>query len=598
MKTLLTLFSLGMSLLLACGASAQQKVPAPAAGAHRYLPPSDPNLDPNWDWTVAPPNLPNLNGHPIYFNPDGTSLRSGHVQVPFFSSGHQLADALTTSLKDMYREDGWMLVYRDFGTPQGGPKLPFFILYNKYRGILRVMVYNGTGFEYSAYRMSLAFRGSSPRAGLFTFTAETKSVLTDYDGAQTEVFLGRSTPLQDWFYGDFVLFGYDPTLRADATFQIRLQGVDKSTLKLNSTAFTLDEVLNNANPGGSNGASNTLNTGVKFFGNVNSIRKAAQEKNSKGDLIFPQLATLASSTGASIVPFIGPVLDIITLFIGGKTKAAPREPMNFKGVLNFDGSMQLTRDIWVEDFAFSPANTALPEVYRPVQPIPWGVFNLNKLMKIRGTGFELDHVNFTTLETFGLVEPLTYTFNPNAGMTLVSVRVGTGWGFTPIAIFNQSAYFYRFTDNNTGNSNDNLPRDLYLELTLRINDPVRNSDQEIIVYKKYPLGGFGSRSAMAASPTKPTATPKTALFDVAIAPNPTTDQATIRVSNAQAGTVSLRLLDVRGQELWHTARNVSPGPQRFTWDGHQLNGKKVDPGVYLLEVVTPAGRETKRIQVQ
>lgn len=612
MKSLLTLFSVGVSLLFASGAGAQQKAPLSSVSAHRYLPPGDPNLDPSWDWTVAPPDLPNLNGHAIYFNPDGISPRSGYAQVPFFSSGHPLADALSTSTKDMYREDGWMLVYRDFGTPQAAPKLPFFILYNKYRGVLRVMVYNGTGFEYSAYRMSLTFRDSSPKAGIFTFTSDTQSVLDNYNSSQTEAFIGRSTPLQDWFYGDFVLFGYDPNLSADATFQIRLQGVDKSTLNLNSTEFTLDEVLNKANPGGPSGVNNTLTSGVKFFGNLNSIRKAAQEKDSNGSPLFPQLAALAGSTGASIVPFIGPALDIISLFIGGKSKAVPREPMKFRGVLNFNGDMQLTRDIWVEDFTFNPSKTDLPEVYRPVQSIPWGVFNLENLLVLNVTsdnsGCEYDPWFGSTLcwdsYTYGLAEPLRYTFNPdpNLGMTLVSVGVSTNpaSGFTPIADFNgtQFTYFY----DPRGIFFDDLPVAIYLELTLRINNPVRNSDQEIVVYKKYPVGGYSGRSAVAATTKLKKASSNTkqkqTSFNVAIAPNPTTDQATIRVINAQAGTVSLRVLDMQGQELWHTVREVSPGPQRFTWDGHRLNGKKAAPGIYLLEVVTPTGRQTQRVQVQ
>ena len=34
--------------------------------------------------------------------------------------------------RDMNPEDGWVCVFRDFGTPERPQSYPFFILYNKY----------------------------------------------------------------------------------------------------------------------------------------------------------------------------------------------------------------------------------------------------------------------------------------------------------------------------------------------------------------------------------------------------------------------------------------------------------------------------------
>jgi hypothetical protein len=187
-------------LLLLCSTATAFGQGGPSA--NRYLPANDPNLDPAWDWTTPVNNVPN--GYPVYFNAAST-INSTNVQLPFNSSGHPLSDALSHSTKDMYPEDGWMLVYRDFGTPGATfqPKLPFFVLYNKYRGKLRVMVYNGMGVSYSAYRMSLSFRSTSPKAGLLTFTSSSQTTLENYnklnpnDNLQYERFLGAATPNQE-----------------------------------------------------------------------------------------------------------------------------------------------------------------------------------------------------------------------------------------------------------------------------------------------------------------------------------------------------------------------------------------------------------------
>ena len=35
------------------------------------------------------------------------------------------------------KEHGWVLLFRDFGTDVEAPVFPYYILYNKYRGLIR-----------------------------------------------------------------------------------------------------------------------------------------------------------------------------------------------------------------------------------------------------------------------------------------------------------------------------------------------------------------------------------------------------------------------------------------------------------------------------
>lgn len=78
------------------------------------MPAGDPNLDPSWDWTVTVPGQ----GHVMYYSPPGGPIASVSVQSPFRKNGETFF-VYDDALADMYKEDGWMLVYRDFGTLSG-----------------------------------------------------------------------------------------------------------------------------------------------------------------------------------------------------------------------------------------------------------------------------------------------------------------------------------------------------------------------------------------------------------------------------------------------------------------------------------------------
>jgi predicted small lipoprotein YifL len=591
-------------LLLLCSTATGFGQKGPAAS--RYLPPSDPNLDPTWDWTTPVNNVPN--GYQVVFNPAATTTTT-NVQLPFNSSGHPLSDALSHLTKDMYPEDGWMLVYRDFGTPGAAiqPKLPFFVLYNKYRGKLRVMVYNGTGVSYSAYRMSLSFRSTSPKGALLTFTSNSQTTLENYnklnpnDNLQYERFLGAATASQGWFYGDFTLFGYDPSLSPDAIMHLDITNIDITKLHLASTKFSLNEVLRDNSPGGAD-----VSKGVKFFDNVESIRKAASELSSTSNV----LKKLADSKALSVVPFLGPALGIIGLFIGGQDVAAPREPMQFNGALEMTGDAQTERPFWEEDFALSPGKTNTPEVYRPVQAIPWGVFNLDNRPTYHVTqdnsGCEYDPWFGSTLcwdsYSIGLDNPVTYKFNPAVGMTLTKVELRTDQmpDFVSLADFNQYGFSYFYDQRGVYSSS--IPQRIYLKLTFHINNPVRNSDPNIVVFKD--LGAcynnYGQVSEctpgqrLAASPPAP-ARPKPQNEDLTIAPNPASALASFNFVNTTAGQVEVQILDITGRQLWAKTSTMQAGHVHYQWNNTTA---KLAPGTYIVNVRTADWHQARRMVIQ
>jgi hypothetical protein len=324
---LMGLFILGTATAAPALEYAASAAPPKRTQNSRYLPPGDPNLDPNWDWTVSG------SGHQMYYSPNGTTpLPLNNVQVPFFTGGHPLA----TDQKDMYPADGWMLVYRDFGTPTNAPAMPFFVLYNKYKGTLRFMYYNSRNLQYSAYKAELSFRNSTSTAGLMTFTDTVKATLADYDKAKKDDFLGRMAINYGWAWADFTLFGFDPNAHPDAKFHLELFGLDIGQVAIEGQ-LNVAQSIDDASPAASNPSAfttlvNAFNAGHKYYKDLAAKKAALQAKVTKETTnpaadpwwVAPAQQLLGSAAG-SAAPYIGALVGFVKFFIGGKTATAGRE---------------------------------------------------------------------------------------------------------------------------------------------------------------------------------------------------------------------------------------------------------------------------------
>ena len=440
----------------------------------------------------------------MYYSTNGsTPIQLTNVQVPFYTSGHPLA----TDRKDMYPEDGWMLAFRDFGTPTDAPALPFFALYNRYRGTLRVMFYNAPNIAYTSYRVDLSFRDSASTGALLTFTDPDKSTIDEYDRTKTESFMARVAQFRGWIYADFTVFGYDPATSPNTKFRIDVSGVDESRLCLKSTLFTLSEVLDRANPSSSrpltaSSALAAFNQGQKFYNSVADAKKALQAKvnsTTSNPWWKSKVQAVLGSQLATLAPVIGGLMGFVTSFIGGSNTPTAREPMNFEGSLEMDGTFSLTRQIIAADFALFPG-AAAPDFYRPVRTIPWGVFNLTTRPQVRAIAWQ----DYCPDDGYGTVysclrdyefrlQPLSYLLNPGAGLTIKSIRAAfTHYGVAPTAFTDVTSlwggYFedvqyvpYYYVRNQWGA----WPNQVALEIVLQTSAPTRYADREFVVYKTF-----------------------------------------------------------------------------------------------------------------
>ena len=473
----------------------------------RYIPAGDPNLSATWDWTVSG------TGHTMYYSKNGAPPSPLYnVQLPFFTSGHPLA----TDQKDMYPADGWMLVYRDFGTPTSAPAMPFFALYNKYKGTLRFMYYNAENLAYSAYRAELSFRNPLSTAGMMTFTDTVKATLADYDKAKQDDFMGRMAINHGWAWADFTLFGFDPNAHPDAKLHLELHGMDIGQVQLEGQ-LNLNQVIDSSSPSSSNTNGfatlvGAYNAGHKYYKDINALKAALagrvkkEKDNPAPDPVWVASAEMFLNSGVlAAAPYIGAMIGFVKFFMGGKSGPPRREPINFEGALTLNGNITTVQQIDMGDFALF-TGTLAPDFYRPVQPIPWGVFNLTQKPRILTTlwasGCYDDYGRILYCEesqSHALAAP-TYVVNPSAGVTLKSVKTAFTYGKNGASTFvdysQLSGSYYWREDWCTDWYNNNYPCNMYtsgaapesvgLELTFEINSPTTYADREFVVYKDFP----------------------------------------------------------------------------------------------------------------
>lgn len=303
-----------------------------------------------------------------------------------------------------------------------------------------------------------------------------------------------------WAYADFALVGYDPALHPDAKLHLDLSGIDESKLVLDSTKFTLNEVLESANPSSSRATSmpsvlDAFNQGQKYDNGVANVKKALQDRIAKAGATSPWWKTaaeqLVGSAVGSAAPFIGGLVGFVTSFFGSKSQQATREPLNFEGSLQLQGSISLTRQIVAIDLSLF-AGAAAPDSYRPVQRVPWGVFNLTAKPDWNSTwDWQGTSDCWSASDTYS-VAPLSYVLNPDAGITIQSIKTafthrdrepspfGTP-GVTMKTYGECSEPFYHSWAEGLD------PYRIAVEVTLRINQPTRYADRDLALYKVYPV---------------------------------------------------------------------------------------------------------------
>lgn len=332
-----------------------------ALTSSRPLNPGDPNLDVSWDWTQ--------NNWTAYFNNANGSVGSVTTLNPFIDGSQLVYGNVDVSKADMYPVNGWMLVSRDFGTPTEANSYPFLLLYNKYRGVLRVCLLRTYDVLSSYQQITLSYAPNVSYPNLFKYSG-TRSPYTIENGGyinenpQSESFKQTAITtagVQQWMIADFDVSGFSSSFDPNTSFNISFSEIAQSDVVLNGN-LQLD---GKAQPQAA-GSPSTLGL----------IKGAESYYTQTSEGIAKILKISESEVGAKIAGgsflFLKSIVSLIAGFSGGNSGV----PYNIKlkGTINQAGSIKLTSPKTSFSVYLMP-NVGSP-AYRAVQTIPWGIFNL------------------------------------------------------------------------------------------------------------------------------------------------------------------------------------------------------------------------------
>jgi hypothetical protein len=315
----------------------------------RPLLPNDPNLDVNWDWTSQ-------NWEVFFRNANGGVGRVSTLN-PFFDGGQKVYGNTNQQEADIFPRNGWMLVCRDFGTPTDANAYPFFALYNKFRGILRVGILRTVDVQSSYQQISLNFSNatSTTLPKLFKFAGNQ----VDFNNGNANTTFQQSAitfaGVQEWMIADFNVQGYSADISDFAAINISVSEVTQSDIQL-AGKINLDGTAQPQAAGSSTlGVLKNVNS---FYSTTKSTVEAALK------------APVTWSSGPTA--FLTSVLKLVNGFSGGGGGSTYN--IKLDGTLTQNGTIKTTSPKTSFSIYLKPVDNT--SAYRALQVIPWGVFNI------------------------------------------------------------------------------------------------------------------------------------------------------------------------------------------------------------------------------
>ena len=317
------------------------------AVATRPLLPGDPNLDPNWNWE---------NDEWIVYLSDISGRVSSPLSYvnPFFNDP-VYGDAIP-SRRDLSAADGWMLVARDFGTPTKAPRVPYILLYNRYRGLLRVGALRTADLPTTLQSTTLKFQNNSIAPPLFRFTGETEQFATTRSGSLR------------WMISEFNVQGYSSSINQQAQFIVNIEEVTEQLIELKVGGTIEGE----AQPKPSK-KSKFLKANKTAYKVTSYTSKAWDKIKEKGDFNFKNVVSALTgvATGNPLALLNGAAGIIDSFTSSGK---APTYNISLKADLSADGTIvsstpRATIEVYLQNNAIHNSQP------RALRSIPWGVMN-------------------------------------------------------------------------------------------------------------------------------------------------------------------------------------------------------------------------------
>lgn len=338
-------------------------------------------------------------------------IRGSLMESPFYKIDN--LEELRES-KDMKWEDGWELIRRGFGlTEQNTYTIDpaqhlYLILYNKYTGILRVLLKTCRGVDYNAAKITIKFNPLSQiKTDLIEFSRGSVSALDKK--FNTTIYAAGAKYINDdtkWFYADFPMM-YDPCAclysskiniisELISTSNIMIEGGITGDIytkdvggkaqvqKPGSTGWQNVSGFVNGKLATSYGSvNNFVAQSQKFAENIGKI-DTTNKKSALDNLGNFLKSNQFLKAGLNAIPWIQSAMSLFDIFIGGgKTSSGPQEvkvlPLTVNLTAKLSGTLQTTMQYHDIQFTNPGSKNAQldPDAY-PYYNETLGVFNLIK----------------------------------------------------------------------------------------------------------------------------------------------------------------------------------------------------------------------------
>jgi hypothetical protein len=201
----------------------------------------DPNLNKDWDWELGDVLSGGVPRYIIFLQDRPNATNEYEAVLPWYQQSSW------NGLEDRKKDDGWILLARDFGTPERRLKgtNPYFVIYNKYRSIIRIFILLlnvPASFTYSTIELKTWHKGSGVLAHLSPIAFAMDSVKKTYENATSAAVTSLSLN-NYWVYADFPI-AFDNTLSPSISSSIppslifNVYGTIMSDISLEMSSFS------------------------------------------------------------------------------------------------------------------------------------------------------------------------------------------------------------------------------------------------------------------------------------------------------------------------------------------------------------------------
>jgi hypothetical protein len=374
-----------------------------------------------FDWTQ--------NYYPFYLNGPGWGA-DGFKSMPSpwtdYANNFNLGDFQYTGRANYAPEYGWVLVKKDFGDLGRRITHPYIILYNKFRGTMRIFVaiteQQGSAAQKAVFKVWFPNDGNNKtpyKSAIFEFNrgANYFNALDKFDNQIPFMKTGNSYSfsLPYWVYTD-IATAYDPcTCNYNAKFSFDVELINTTSLQFTANGNIVQQI--DGSGGTPGGRQNLLQIGAGAVSAGTSYHGIATNGLSTIASIFS--TTIKAPFLKNWIPGLAGAGAVIDFLSGAFGETTPPQPMAFKMDLQATGSL-------VTNLPHKEQNTDVPgteHIGRPLIPVAYdnvmGVYNLLETPILQYGSFSSPPPNYAyrTLET-KIDQPIKYILNPNAEINL------------------------------------------------------------------------------------------------------------------------------------------------------------------------------------